>query len=843
MATEHVYEKAKVTTTAKLVSGSIIKTSYKGMMDVEYKKGDTVLFGDRDVEVKKGQVSREYVMPDVGADEDNYELKVVAKYGKKKEKTAVIGEYTVWPKEVKLLVKDLRTGDPMKLAKFELIQGNQKTEASTDENGKATQPLKKEAYRIQIKAPLEFKKDEQTTKRNHVISVDQLQEAKFVAPDVTGDAYDPATAGGDKKAAGVRQYVNMTTASEGCDAKGSIVEFEVSNKETPNGLKDDKIYIKVTFEPSIAPPNKRRKTPLPAIVAGTALGIQRPSENVCTGYVQLAADGSTAKFKVQMGLQGGDKTTVTIGYTKDDPTDDKLIFVNWRKLGYQLRFAEMFAPRLTERTRKDGTKYLDIPDAIYNVYKTRLAAVFVEYENIKSHRFPNPPDDAPCMVTKGFLEGTNNATKVYVLDGSQNWTTGAAAFDAIQDKREIHITLCEKAYSSNGATVNPKHSLTAKDSDIRIYVPANGGTSYSFLKKTHTKVDEINIKTAGFNWVAQMDKVSANDKMKKPTLNVTYAAEDFDDWNEFQVEAKGLGPGVQTISFEEDNALTQAGKNTLKTYFDQCIQDDVKLRQNRNHVDFVVKGGTGDDDLARKKAIADELKRLHTASAKKVLFHPGVDDNGNPRTGPMSDVEIDHYSLTKMKVKLPERDKPEDPLKPGDFVGAASAAKCPVLIEFTADGTSSINGNAGSGSQLLVLKTDLPGPCASTVCHELGHSMGMTVMPQTGVSKVPTPPDLDTPKHVDNGGWYYRNKDSAPYTNGFRNLHKGGHCANGMPANKKAHEKFNGWSPGAADDVCIMWGSGGTADNRKNYCDDCKMVLKARQLDDIRSQWQGRADG
>ncbi len=115
-------------------------------------------------------------------------------------------------------------------------------------------------------------------------------------------------------------------------------------------------------------------------------------------------------------------------------------------------------------------------------------------------------------------------------------------------------------------------------------------------------------------------------------------------------------------------------------------------------------------------------------------------------------------------------------------------------------------------------------------------------MPATGSPKYPTPPGLATPKHVDNGGWLYRDKDDGPYTDGYRDLHKGGHCCNGMPAGKKPDPKFNGWSPGASDDVCIMWGSGGIHDNRKKYCDDCVEILKARKLDDIRSSWWDRTD-
>jgi len=69
-------------------------------------------------------------------------------------------------------------------------------------------------------------------------------------------------------------------------------------------------------------------------------------------------------------------------------------------------------------------------------------------------------------------------------------------------------------------------------------------------------------------------------------------------------------------------------------------------------------------------------------------------------------------------------DPDDDPL-PGDLAGNESADKCPIQIEFKMQDTYSINGNSGGGEQLLVLKTASPGPNASTICHELGHSMGM----------------------------------------------------------------------------------------------------------------------
>jgi hypothetical protein len=120
--------------------------------------------------------------------------------------------------------------------------------------------------------------------------------------------------------------------------------------------------------------------------------------------------------------------------------------------------------------------------------------------------------------------------------------------------------------------------------------------------------------------------------------------------------------------------------------------------------------------------------------------------------------------------------------------------------------------------------------------------MGMAVMPFSGGSAIPVPPGLDTPKHVDNKGWYYINVDVGTMANGERMLPKGPHCAKGMPAGKKSKEKFDNWTPGASDSVCIMWGSGGDDDNRKQFCPTCTEILKARDLRDVRSGWNGRTD-
>jgi hypothetical protein len=159
--------------------------------------------------------------------------------------------------------------------------------------------------------------------------------------------------------------------------------------------------------------------------------------------------------------------------------------------------------------------------------------------------------------------------------------------------------------------------------------------------------------------------------------------------------------------------------------------------------------------------------------------------------------------------------------------------------------TSGINGNAGGGQQILLLSGERDAvSTAGTVCHELGHSMGMTIV---GSKNSPHPPGMVAPRHVDNGGTYYLNlKDPGPWVNGLRNLHVGGHCANGVSDSDKVDvttpdrygtkANFRGWSPTDPGTACIMWGSGGsTADPRRNYCKTCLDYIRARRLVNVRN--------
>jgi hypothetical protein len=142
----------------------------------------------------------------------------------------------------------------------------------------------------------------------------------------------------------------------------------------------------------------------------------------------------------------------------------------------------------------------------------------------------------------------------------------------------------------------------------------------------------------------------------------------------------------------------------------------------------------------------------------------------------------------------------------------------------------------------MVFKQKYPETMAATICHELGHSMGMTIMP----SKNPVPPGLSSPLHVDQtdssgvAGLYYRNKLTSTEFYGIDGIrgpsHIGGHCAWGIPTRATSTDL------GGKDGKCIMYGEGGDKEppSRSAYCTQCRTILKARNLDDIVSPWVGR---
>ena len=228
---EDIFEESKIAIQATLKEDGFFSGSYSGKLDLIYQKNGVEIKKEADIDVPKGSVDRTYDVPLVEGTEDTYNLKVIAHFGKQKEKTRVLVDATVWPKKMKLTAKDQKDDTPVKKLPYEIkhtdLWFGATVAGNTNDSGIGSEDLKKSAYTISVKAPWEIVSNKNDAhKREHDLVVRSNPKAKFLKPDLSKECYAPATKGGDKKD-GVRQYVNMTTAEEGCDAQGSIIEFEV----------------------------------------------------------------------------------------------------------------------------------------------------------------------------------------------------------------------------------------------------------------------------------------------------------------------------------------------------------------------------------------------------------------------------------------------------------------------------------------------------------------------------------------------------------------------------------------------------------------------------------------
>lgn len=200
--------------------------------------------------------------------------------------------------------------------------------------------------------------------------------------------------------------------------------------------------------------------------------------------------------------------------------------------------------------------------------------------------------------------------------------------------------------------------------------------------------------------------------------------------------------------------------------------------------------------------------------------HPGV-NAGAARIEWGQPDWIEFKTYKKLKLKLPTGVG-----EPGSFVGPLSATHCPISFSFEIFWAGGVNGSASGGRQTLVFRRP-PKPAACTICHELGHSMGMTVMDPTAAAPFGNKPPrgLADPPVVSAGDVYVGHG------------HTGTHCAFNLADKTLA-------SFGAVSGTCIMFGSGGDeADPRRDqFCPTCQKYIKARKLTDIRSGFKTRAD-
>ena len=831
MAHKDVYEEKSVTASIERKSGKTGTQEVEFEFVQETKDGDKVLetmketlkkTEDEDAEDAEqegaGIAKVKWKPPAVEPRDKSYNVTI-----KHKLEDFTFERYLkVWPQKGKLTVLD-EDQKALKGFQFKVVQGKEENEykASGDPSVKEF-PLKAgKAFKVEAIPPFEVL---ETLETGHEVKV--KGKLSFKAEFVDLDNADKGT---------IKQYVNEdgVAARKGRDNKGNEITLRIGvegdrDKEDAKrvGAAGVFAFFKLEFGAESGGRSKRNK-PVAEIKDGLNLTEKNPDgTDKFKGKVELAGPENTGEFKIDLGLAGGDNCTVKIGGT-DACADASVKFVNWRKLRYETIYptcAEGQLNRIRAATAQDTG--FDFPAAIKTKMTQRLGAVFVEYDLYRSHSFTKAQAEAvsKTWVTADFLKLPGGAAeRFYATDytHAQMADNGVPrAFDGNADKKLMRMKIAHRCFYKGAAkTIDESHDdHPAEIADARRYflpMNADDGTA------------SIDFTDANNKWTADL----AADTTVTPPINAaarTGPGGGSDNTKTVTVRETGTGKSI-TVDFVKTGMigniptdLSAAAKETL-TDFIKELNDDAAVRTAGITIEV-----EGPDDNSRRTKRRDNIIAFLGAVQ---VFHPALDENGDPRTGQLTADMFTFHDVNTMKITFPKA----APTDPGHWVGPAGDDKCPIQIRFDIVTGSGYNGMVWKEHQLVALRPDAThGSVASTFCHELGHSMGMTIM--AGQSK--EPPGLDPAKHLDNGGDYYRNANAADFAKGIRTTHSGSHCAHGLSDADKGAADIGG-KPGAD---CIMWGAGGNADTRPSYCDTCQTYLKGRKLTDTRGSWSARGD-
>jgi len=840
---EDVVEKKKIRPSITRRRSPEAKDKSGGSKEVEFVfvKGEEVL------ETKKvaleevandpsvdGKAKCEYELPEVDAGEDSYALAVRHCAN---GVTIWSSLFNVWPETGKITVKD-KEDKALKGFRFKLVQaGEEDVELAVDaDSGELEFALKPgKPYTIEPIAPWAFEEDPPIKGHERSVKGKLVLEAEFVAP-VSADP--------------IKQWVNLTgdDAKKGRDGSGREVTVQIGVKGDTARPDDQKIgragrflFVHVAFAADAGGTRSKRDDPAAELVDGLNLkNREQDGATAWKGQVELAGDKGIGEFKVALGIAGGDKCTIKIG-GDDRYADATLELVNWRRLYYELNYPSCAVPVLNAlRPASGNDSGVDIPSDIKQKVEERTGAAYIDYALLQSKSFGE--DDVRGQLggtawgwtTAGYLKEGGNAAapRFFITDGTFQKLASFRAADAIHfeskdEKRCMPMLLCHKCYYKD-AKEDVDRTLDANPGAIamgREVLPIDGDD-----KDCADSIDYDDTE-----WTAD---IAANTHVK-PDIQI-----DIEDANvggsEQTVEVQELlhGRPAHTVEFTQGRVghapttLKTDQKRTFENWFKGFLSQQ-GLIQHGKRLHFKIRGP---GDNARRKARRDHLKSVlqefHTAQPG--FLHPALKPDGTPRSGKLDKSWFQWNTITDIAIQFPT-DAPESP---GSWIGALSDTKAPINVQFGILRARGYNGMVWLGAQIVGLRPGAtPGAVASTFCHELGHAMGMTIMP--GKSVAPT--GADPAKHVDNGGSFYRNPGSGEDADvghaagkGIRRNHSGSHCAHGIA--DTTPDSLAGLAGS-----CIMYGEGGDADSRPSYCPTCLTFLKARRLEDIRGSWSSRS--
>ncbi|HNY31307.1 MAG TPA: peptidoglycan-binding domain-containing protein [Fibrobacteria bacterium] len=679
----------------------------------------------------------------------------------------------------------------------------------------------------------------------------------------------------------IRQWVNLTTKDDGRDGKGSKIKLRIRSRDAIRDEANakplpDQVFLKVVFSgdgghirrsPRSSADNVFQlvgtanlvglAAPAPATLTRDPAGGWQPAPTAPWEYTATinTAAAKMVEIELDVGLCGGDTCEVQVGATNAYDAA-RVRFVNWRKLFY-----EVLLPDCMQASMNTTNPALwDFGAPVKNALDQQMSMGFVQFDVLASHHFPQANAGANTWVPAAFVGEVGGDRYIY----ASGWPrpTGVA-FDPAPDARTNQVSLCHRSFSSTRPT-DPVTNAVVNDPVVQVAVARQTDYAVNALpvapdKRRHcfetaTWDNSPSVDVGGLEWTAQVT-AAANQVM--PTLVIDAAPDPALGVDAYRIEVIGPTGNVAQafpFTFASGSSVPTGGAVTacvdsvvhcLGRVF--CYSMATRTRIRIRHPAADPHGAAR--QTARRTASTNEFDNRKA----NVAYHPGLDPNGVPRHGALQAAWFSHPTSRQLRLVLPVRASPNDPFQPGDFAGALSATHCPVRWSARVARTYEILGSSGGGSVILVTQ-GTPGEVAATLSHELGHSMGLTAFNNGTQNRCAPIPGLPAPKHVDNGGRAYF--DASPVGSaGRRGLHRGPHCAAGIPgdpgvanlpgvpdepavpvagaASDLAHAQFSGkkgW--------CIMFGEGVPGTNR--FCGACLSTLKSRTLTNIRDIWNTR---
>jgi hypothetical protein len=427
MATiKHVFEESELTLKGKVTGGK--PEDKKKVKFAFQQKGGASKIADATVDLKNDNAEHKIKLPKTKDDEDSYSFTYSIEGGGQCQQGEV--EYRVWPKRIELEAVD-KDSKAFAWVEYKLLQCGAKVLGRCDPSGKAA---------IQLANPEDFAIDAVSPYKldGWVTPVGRKRKAKFSrAPyRVVFHTPEPGT---------FKQYVNLKKDANVLTVKVGAEGDDKAKASERKSKKDDPIFVKVEFDKN----NSKRDNPKPQ-----AQGFKDEGKGVFTQKLLVPKDGDPVEFKVDLGLAGGDKCTISVGST-DKCEESTLLVENWRKLYYQL-------------TVPKGTSKPDMTRMV-----TALKDVFVEYEEYK--KIEVDETDGPNL---SWFPGEwlNEPGKKFLNVGDHNKGHFHAKFDDQKTPHGVHVMCCHTQYDCLGASTTKEFLNVEVDGTKK--TPWSDGKSY-----------------------------------------------------------------------------------------------------------------------------------------------------------------------------------------------------------------------------------------------------------------------------------------------------------------------------------------------------------------------------